>query len=398
MESPASVLLGGRDPLLIQQDGLGQLPLHGQQWTESGAPSTPTGIPAEILEWGASQGASASTMAVLINEGFTSVNLIKLLQPGDIEKLNITLAQKLLIRAAVAAPVEKLSLGVTHAKPSATNFGAGATLDQAVEQIWGGQAVPVPDETETKVLQGLEALGLAKGTGSVDHESPLIHLAKPQKGTRKYLDIADFLLDTGLDEATQEGGEPTVKSKPQGRGKLDKVSQAQWCMANTKILAELLASGQLPQQHLADYLSYTVQVCQLAERYTWASVLQFDRDYRQKQALGQCRWGVDIGHIRSVFLVEKHQGTQNRGFQPRNQNQNQNRFGKTQNGPPYQGGPSYQKSERSDEVCRLFNQGKCGFARCKHKHECLVPGCTKPHTIYEHFGPGQGEPRHAQPH
>ncbi len=35
--------------------------------------------------------------------------------------------------------------------------------------------------------------------------------------------------------------------------------------------------------------------------------------------------------------------------------------------------------QRSGQVCRLFNQGRCNYARCKHAHECMQ--CQGPHPM-----------------
>lgn len=403
------------DPMmsgLSVSTGLGHLPMHGQDWggsdhaTPSGSVGAgAVGIPAELLEWATRHGASSETVAVLLANGFINIRLVNHLTPTDIDKLDLPLAQKLAVREAVRDtrhpkfPEHSNSNAITGVSAGGvTHTSSGTSLDHAVAQLWGGQAGATTEEPkmDSQVLQGLETLGLAKNASTVDHESPLVYLAKP-KGLKKYHDIADFLSDsvTGEEQSlgTQDGVELLLKPT-QSKGKLDKVTQAQWCMANTRILAELLSSGQLHQCHLADYLAYTVKVCQLTERYTWGSILQFDRDFRQKQALTHCRWGSDIGHLRSVFLVEKtpYQSTFSKdrpGLGSKQTPQVQNRRAP--------GNQSQNREEKKDrEVCRLFNQGKCNFPNCRYKHECLIPGCQKTHTVYEHFGPTHGEPRAPQ--
>ena len=243
-------------------------------------------------------------------------------------------------------------------------------------------------QLDTKALQGLEDLGLAKaGALGTNQDSPLIYLAKPPKGKAKYLDVTDFL---NLQE-TEQGDEDAVGSKdgvdlllrPSGaKAKLDNISQASWNIANVRILAELLSTGQLPSDQLADYLAYTVKICQLADRHTWKSVLSYDRDYRHKQALCQCRWGTELMHLRSVTLVDK--SNQARMANLKN---GQNLGPKAPNGAKRReyNKPASVVTEKSP-ICRQYNQGECTFVPCKFRHVCLTPGCQQAHTIFEHFG------------
>lgn len=246
-------------------------------------------------------------------------------------------------------------------------------------------------ERRARALQGLEQLGLMEAQSSArasTQESPLVYLARPAKGKAKFLDITDFLSDVGTDEqegvvGTKDGVELLMRPAG-GKAKLEGISQAQWAVANTRILAELLASGQLPINQLADYLAYTVQICQLADRYTWRSVLAFDRNYRQKQAVSQCRWGAEFTHSRSVFLVEK-----TGQFSAKVGKTAQNGQPGAQNGPAVNGKANMGKEPtKAMPVCRKFHQGSCDFTPCKFRHICLQPGCSQPHTLAEHYKTG----------
>lgn len=49
--------------------------------------------------------------------------------------------------------------------------------------------------------------------------------------------------------------------------------------------------GDLQRSHVEYYLSYTMQIFQMAESYDWSSILAFDTCYRQLQAAYGFLWG-----------------------------------------------------------------------------------------------------------
>ena len=74
------------------------------------------------------------------------------------------------------------------------------------------------------------------------------------------------------------------KRKP----KLESMTVAQWTVANTHIIHQLISSKQLVSyDDIKSYLAYTVKVMQLCTRYTWVSILGCDDEFRQLQAFYQ---------------------------------------------------------------------------------------------------------------
>ena len=51
-----------------------------------------------------------------------------------------------------------------------------------------------------------------------------------------------------------------------------------------------------------------------------------------------------------------------------------------------------QPTQRENQVCRLFNQGRCNFAKCKYIHECLQCRGLHPVSRCQRRGPSGGEP------
>jgi hypothetical protein len=111
-----------------------------------------------------------------------------------------------------------------------------------------------------------------------------------------------------------------------------------------------------------DYIGHQVKIGELATRYTWASVIQYDQEYRDKQAELQYTFGSDSGHLSRVILLDR--GNDSVSKQPH----------------------SKAKYKESHAVCLLFNTEKgCHFAsKCKFDHVCSV--CMKGHSRMEHPG------------
>lgn len=76
-----------------------------------------------------------------------------------------------------------------------------------------------------------------------------------------------------------------------------------WMAANGRIMAELICSAS--QQDIMDYVAYTVKIGEMACRFTWASVLTFDNEYRSIQAAAGFQWRADTPYPSTVSLWEK---------------------------------------------------------------------------------------------
>ena len=64
-------------------------------------------------------------------------------------------------------------------------------------------------------------------------------------------------------------------------------------------MARLISGGTNPRA----YMAYTAMISQLAQKYKWASVIRFDREYRQLQANIGFMWGKDFASLRDCHLI-----------------------------------------------------------------------------------------------
>ena len=183
-----------------------------------------------------------------------------------------------------------------------------------------------------------------------------------------------------------EGQEIVMKAGPR-KIRLEHVSPTQYAAASTRILLDLIESGNMNAKHLFDYLAYGVKVSELAESYTWISVLHFDRAYRELQACHGFRWGSDASHLATVHL--RPRGMQLSGAGRSAQSPAFMRSGESGT----RRAPHRADLDISDmgRICRLYNRNRCPFgADCKYRHVCSAPNCGEPHPLALH-----GKPKNA---
>lgn len=95
--------------------------------------------------------------------------------------------------------------------------------------------------------------------------------------------------------------------------------------------------------------------------------------YRKLQASMNFWWGTDVQHLHILCLQARDKpvihGTQN-SKKPSMQKP---------------GGNRSERFKRDTPICRNFNSTKgCNHPNCNYKHECIVPGCGKNHTVMTH--------------
>ena len=76
-----------------------------------------------------------------------------------------------------------------------------------------------------------------------------------------------------------------------------------WIAANARIMAA--HHDDLDHGTAKDDMACTAKIGELASRYTWASVLAYEKEYRRRQAAARFRWGSDSQHLCTVLMKEK---------------------------------------------------------------------------------------------
>ena len=124
-----------------------------------------------------------------------------------------------------------------------------------------------------------------------------------------------------------------------------------------RLMVAILADGSLWREDIGFYLAYTARIYDLAGKFEWSSVMEFDTMYREHQAQQGFPWGTPSTHLETHVLVPKRQvGQQYQG------GQNGHRAISNDNGSRFTG--------RWMEDCRIFlTKGFCPFgAGCKYCH------------------------------
>ena len=90
--------------------------------------------------------------------------------------------------------------------------------------------------------------------------------------------------------------------------KLEQISLQEYVIAFIRILNCLIQDGQISKySNLKDYLAYLIKSMELAMRYEWRSVLEYDDHFRQLQALYGLpfygfSWMFESHHIHTTRL------------------------------------------------------------------------------------------------
>lgn len=121
----------------------------------------------------------------------------------------------------------------------------------------------------------------------------------------------------------------------------------EWGAANMRLLNRLLASGELPRDHIEYYLAYTATINDFYAKFEWNSILDFDFQYREQQAQHGFPWGQINPMMELQLLIPRPPRMDTRA-------------------PPRNG-----KANPNQTECRqwIANNGYCRFgASCKFKH------------------------------
>jgi hypothetical protein len=136
--------------------------------------------------------------------------------------------------------------------------------------------------------------------------NPQVYLGVGNAPHSKYRPIIDFVPRLYEEQEIEIASGVTLRVKGGEKPKVDKITPAQWTVANARIIAEMIRDQQSDCRELTlDYLSYTAKIGEYATRFTWPSMMLFDDDYRRRQAEYGYRWGSDSPHSSHVILRER---------------------------------------------------------------------------------------------
>ena len=191
-----------------------------------------------------------------------------------------------------------------------------------------------------------------------------------------YYDIMQFIDDgpVGLGLSKGKAGLQKISAgnlTAEWESGLNEVFPVTWMGASIKILSRLIADRELDTEGTLQHLAYMLHITRLYKKNTWKSVILYDRKRRIMQAATKLQWDCEPNGVGSDTLISVPHKKMQGDMQPLHQT-------------PLLIRKDHRKGlqEESDELCKLFNAGKCGFRPCKFRHCCNI--CGEPHPALRH--------------
>ena len=347
-----------------------------------------------LEDWLKEYGLSKKTSTTLKKEECDNLAALRLLTCRDVNRMNIAVGQSRLLRVALRAmgnpisvddsnskekPKEKESAGEGDSSANGKALeGAGEELAQILDGVEQGEYRPINAGGElAQILRGEGDIGQATGGGQMGEQGqrggdgtgnglcdPLM-LLTVKSTTKKALQIINFLPEAvrnrvnrrkkeNITLSTLADGGLTLKSDDQGTYY---ATFDEWSGANMRLGAHLLKTGQISADKLVYYMAYTAMISDLASKYEWSSVLEFDSRYRELQAEHEFLWGTQHSHTERHILIPRGTNSYSKGKLGRGGSGNDRLEGKPR------------------ALCKLYlSRGWCKFGdRCIYRHEQQNP-------------------------
>lgn len=372
----------------------------------------------DFTKWAQDADLHADIIDSLTNEGFLTLTALCNMTVDDISDLN--LSKKGFVRCLEGAvrdlqteyrkgpmfdamlPIAMHPVTANNVNVGPTNLSAAgavndidpdSTSTRPTSSAEHGKSVPLddflgimkqPQESSAKLtrfrLQDVSSSGLGP-SADVRDISPEVYLRKdtsqatPQAGTASScLKIVDYIPGAARVQEMQLADGITLAFK-HNRPKLESVSPSQWIVANSKIMSHLLESGSISSTQVMDYVAYTAKIGELACRYSWMSVMLFDNEYRELQAIHKFRWGADIPHLSTVCLRERSVT-----------NVQNSKSGKAKSARTPSKSYVRKIAPSGKEICWKYNSGNCNFGtKCNFEHVCITCGNSHPECDHDKF-------------
>ena len=285
-----------------------------------------------------------STAATLEEAGFISVQSLALLTPEamntDAQLRQLPLAQRLLLNEAAKS--------VNSKKPISTQACSTSAKDQPIEEdimnVWqtfSSNEMPATSSTFTPI-----STHTSKSKDIINFVS--MH---PGQNEEPELRVVDGHLHVGNKRTTR-----------------DKLSIPQYMEAAIRMRATV------PLEQQEEYCEYISRIAQLAQVFSWASVLLFDKEFRRKREEKGGSWTSEEPFLMSLCLRPINTSPTNP------QNKKKASWGSSQQRvDPTTGRP----------VCIRYNKGGCTSETCRYTHVCL--SCLGPHPESKHPSPKNGQ-------
>ena len=120
-------------------------------------------------------------------------------------------------------------------------------------------------------------------------------------GYLKITDFCDNVIQRGSEKVVAQNGvtKLTFSFGPE-KPKLENISVYQYVKASVRILNFLVGGHIRDFEGIKQYLAYLIKTMEFAARFEWKSVLIYDDQFRQLQALYDVPWAYEIHHLHTA--------------------------------------------------------------------------------------------------
>jgi hypothetical protein len=300
----------------------------------------------DFSEWVDYFGLNTKSAKTLQKAGLTDYNALVGVDENDMEALGLPISQFKCLRAAVDSIRPKISHKETPRKAK--------TAKGAIKTHQPSPDPPKPKSAGKGKQQDHLAtlLAVQQSQQSSDDESDYNPLTSEHQGA--YFDPRAVLTVKArkaevthiIDFLTEDVIRRRRLANKNEENAYFNISMEEWGAANCRLMSYLLQQGKLSRKDIDYYLAYTTKIYDMASKFTWQSILFFDRQYREVQAEFNMQWGTFAPQLEYQLLQPKA---------------NPNAPRRT---------PQLATASRLQEECRNFrSKGVCSYGdNCKFRH------------------------------
>ena len=322
-------------------------------------------IPNDINEWGAKFSLGEGALRKVVEEGFTSMDIVRLMSDKHIKALKLNMGQSLALEHAIKSitPADQIR-----------HEDATSNADQPARDS-ASSAEAFPDQHQPQAGGNLASL-----LESLKHPEEPGHAETRPSGKDKPLFVQDFCGvqngSYGVDrEVMSLGGDSRLMLVSSARKVTpENTTLPQWIKGHLKIQQVLIDRGELSGTvAISAYARYGMKIADMCAIYPVARVMRYDAEYRIKVFEGALQWGEPDPELMNFCVFVKYlsqpERTQKPTYPKRDQRDQRDRMASDPNS--------------GKEICRNFNIRKgCNYRVCRFAHVCSK--CYGSHAEVDH--------------
>ena len=338
--------------------------LSGDDERDDGGKIADSGEKFDFTLWTKNSGINRKTAALLRKEDLVTIEALVLLDDSDLKDLEMTIGQRKLFQSALytlkginceeKSAADKHKLRVSTVKSTNDHLNSSVFVEKKANPADTCQNQDPPSIPRTQEPAGPTIADFRKQASQLQSSGKMFDsylsnfTQKPEN--EKIIPITNSLSQSDLCAKPSDLSDPrtilTVKASSQkakhitnflpesvkrrlqskskkewflaksGEGENLVIKQdcehpysgitlSEWSAANCRLLADLLRSGDLNIKMIEFYLAYSTQIYDFVPKYEWESILDFDFQYRERQAEYGFNWGSLTANMELQILIPR---------------------------------------------------------------------------------------------